>query len=372
MIPILYPEKEWQFGDNGLGRLADALSCEVTEERNGIYQLEMDYPVNGAHYDSIKLNTQIFAIPSATAEGGQPFVIEHIGVSIDNIAHIFATHVSYKMSYYPVKPYKNKAAITAKAALNAVLNNVVGANSFTVVTDKTEKAVFSVEEPASLKSIMFGKDDSLLDMYGGTWEFDRYRATLKAARGRSTDVVIRYGKDLESIEYEASRENLFTGCLPYWKGSAKQSGSDEQQDVFVIPDSVVLSQYASLLPWRRDIAVDVTQMFEEGEVEKDSQPTKQQVIEKGQQYLKENVTGTEDVTIKVELVPMWQAAGNEYMRQFTTIGMCDEVTVYHAPLGLYYTGNVVKTVYDVLADRYTSLEIGLLKPTLTDMIGGKK
>ena len=371
MIPILYGEKEWEFGNNGLGRLSDAIFCEVTEERNGIYQLEMDYPVNGAHYDSIKLNTQIFAIPSATAEGGQPFVIEHIGVSIDNVAHIFATHVSYKMSYYPVKPYKNKSSITAKAALNAVLNNVVGANSFTVTTDKLDKAVFSVEAPTSLKSILLGKEGSLLDLYGGTWEFDRYRATLKAARGRSTDVVIRYGKDLESIEYEASREELFTGCLPYWQGTQK-SGNNDQETVFVFPDSCVKSQYADLLPWRRDIAVDVTQMFDENEVEKDKLPTKQQVIEKGQQYLKENVTGTEEVTIRVELVPLWQVAGNEYMRQFTTIGMCDEVTVYHAPLGLYYTGNVVKTVYDVLSDRYTSLEIGLLKPTLTDIIGDTK
>lgn len=362
MIPILYGEKEWMFGDNGLGRLSDAISCEVTEEKNGVYELTMDYPANGIHFDSIKMNTQIFAVPNAVDESGQPFVIQDIGVSIDGVAHIFATHVSYKMSYYPVKPYKNTSNITAKAALTAVLNNVVGSNSFTVTTDKTNSAVFNMEAPESLKSVLFGKEGSLLDMYGGTWKFDRYNATLKNARGRSTDIIIRYGKDLENIEYEVSREDVFTGCLPYWKGTV------DNHDVFVIPDAVVKSQYADLLPYRRDIPVDVTQMFEEGEFE--TQPTKAQVTAKGVKYLETNVTGTEDITIKVSAVPMWQVAGNESMKQFSELGLCDEVTVFHEPLGLFYSGNVVKTVYDVLGDRYTSLEIGMLKPTLTDVIGG--
>ena len=53
MKPILYPAGETQFQNNGLGRLSDMVKCLVTEERNGQYELEMQYPITGIHYKDI-------------------------------------------------------------------------------------------------------------------------------------------------------------------------------------------------------------------------------------------------------------------------------------------------------------------------------
>lgn len=370
MIPILYPEKEWKFDSNGIGRLSDSKACEVTEERNGVYELEMDYPTNGKHFESIKLNRQILATPDERADHAQPFIIENITKNINHTVHIFATHVSYKMSYIPVKPVSNTSWISAGSAISLVLNKVVGGNPFAIKTDKLDKAVFHLDQPASLKSVLYGMEGSLLDCYGGTWEFDRYVATLKGSRGRKTDIVIRYGKDLDGITYEESREGIFTGVLPYWKGNVQTGGQSESQAVVVVPDSVVTSKYASQVPWRRDIVLDVSSEFSNGEFE--TQPTKEQVAAKGQNYLNKNVNGTEKISIDVSFVPLWQTKRHGELRQFSKLGLCDEVTVIHDPYDIVYTGKVIKTVYDVLLERYKSIEIGFLKPNIVDYIGGKK
>lgn len=53
MIPILYKANEKDFEHNGIGPLVDALSCIVTENRNGTYEAEFVYPTNGALYPQI-------------------------------------------------------------------------------------------------------------------------------------------------------------------------------------------------------------------------------------------------------------------------------------------------------------------------------
>ena len=50
MIPILYDKSEENFTRNGIGFLTDVISCEVTEERNGSYELSISYPITGNIY----------------------------------------------------------------------------------------------------------------------------------------------------------------------------------------------------------------------------------------------------------------------------------------------------------------------------------
>lgn len=53
-IPRIYPDGATQASANGLGRLSDATRLEVTEEINGIFELEMDYPIDGINFELIK------------------------------------------------------------------------------------------------------------------------------------------------------------------------------------------------------------------------------------------------------------------------------------------------------------------------------
>ena len=368
MIPILFPPGEQLYNNNGLGRMYEATHCTVTEERNGIYELSMTYPVDGERFNDINLGCQILARPSDKATRSQPFDIVNIRKTLDSTIEILATHISYRMNFIPVKPVSNSSYITASAAIGLVKNKITGSNPFKISTDKANKAAFHLDEPASLKSVLYGMEGSLLDMYGGTWEFDWFDAKLMSKRGDDTGIKIRYGKDLTGMNYESSNEGIFTGVLPYWRGSV--TVNDTTQDVVVVADApVTVPALAKAMPYARNIVLDVTSDFTEGEFT--DQPTKAQVIAKGKAYLDANATETETINIDVSFVPLWQTDGSE---QHPLIGLCDELTVIHAPMGIQYSGKIVKTEYDVLKDRYQTLGIGLLKPKLSDIIvsGGIK
>ena len=367
MIPVLYPPGETQYNSNGIGRLSDAVSCVVTEERNGVYDLAMTYPVAGEHFDEITLGSQIMAVPSDKATRAQPFDIVNIRKTLDSTIEIVANHISYRMMFIPVKPVTNSSYITASAAIAAVKNKLAGTCPFVITTDIANKAIYHLDEPASLKSVLYGMEGSLLDMYGGTWNFDWYNATLLGQRGENTGITIRYGKDLTGLTYEESQEEIFTGVLPYWRGTV--GSGDEAQDVVVVADApITVSALAATLPYARNVVLDVTSDFADGEYT--DQPTKAQVEAKGRAYLEKNVTETETINIDVSFVPLWQMDYTKTM-QHQRIGLCDGLTIVHGPLGVMYSGKIVKTEYDVLRDRYQKLEIGLLKPKLSDiMIAG--
>ena len=300
MIPILFPPGDTLYSSNGIGRLADAVECVVIEERNGIYQLSMTYPVAGAHFDGITLGSQIMAVPSDKATRAQPFDIVNIRKTLDSSIEIVADHISYRMMYNPVKPVSNSSYITASAAITAVKNKIVGTCPFVISTDVASKAKFHLDEPASLKSVLYGMEGSLLDMYGGTWAFDWYNATLMGKRGENTGITIRYGKDLTGMTYEESQEGIFTGVLPYWRGTV--GSGDQAQDVVVVADSpVTVSSLAADMPYARNIVLDVTSDFADGEYT--DQPTKVQVVDKGRAYLEKNATETETINIDVSFVP---------------------------------------------------------------------
>lgn len=54
IIPVLFPANAVDFSTFGLGALTDTVFCEVTEERNGMFECLLKYPVTGQHYSLIQ------------------------------------------------------------------------------------------------------------------------------------------------------------------------------------------------------------------------------------------------------------------------------------------------------------------------------
>ena len=69
MIPILFGAQEKKYDSNGLGGLSDAITCTVTEERNGKFELELTYPITGTLYSEIKTSAQVMACLLYTSHG---------------------------------------------------------------------------------------------------------------------------------------------------------------------------------------------------------------------------------------------------------------------------------------------------------------
>ena len=219
MKPILFAENSTTFTTNGIGRLSDAISCIVIEERNGQYELEMVYPIDGQHYSDIGIRKIIVAIPSDGASL-QAFRIYQMSKPINGKVTINARHITYDLSKNTSMPFSVAASPTACASTLAGLkSNAVETCPFTFWTDVTTGASYTQTVPGSIKSRLGGVEGSVLDQFGGEFEWDNWTVKLHNQRGRlatTTGLSLRYGKNITDITQEENIAETVTGVVPYW------------------------------------------------------------------------------------------------------------------------------------------------------------
>ena len=229
MKPILFAENSTVFTSNGIGRLSDAISCVVTEERNGQYELTMEYPSTGIHFDEIKLRAIIVAKPSEGASN-QPFRIYNISRPINGRVTIDAQHLSYDLSKNVAMPFEVTASGTACASTLAGLKtNAVETCPFTFTTDVNTVASYHQTVPASIRQRLGGIEGSVLDQFGGEYEFDGYTVNLHKDRGEEKNIPLRYGKNITDIKQEENISNTITGIVPYWTDSEGNTVTGDAQ-----------------------------------------------------------------------------------------------------------------------------------------------
>lgn len=347
---LLYAPEETGFADNGLGALPDAVSCEVTEERNGLFELTMQYPITGLHYDEIKNRCFIMAKPNPT-DNSQPFRVYQITRPLNGIVTVYAAHISYDLSGIVLSPFTASSAAQAMAEIPAHSSTE---NPFTFWTDKGTTAEFSVSVPSSVRSIMGGSTGSLLDVYGGEYAYDRYTVRLYNQRGQDNGVTIRYGKNLTDLIQEENIQNVYTGVYPYWSA---------QEDYLELPEKVVYAE--GTYSFTRILALDLSGEFEE-------KPTEEQLREQAQTYMENNRIGVPSVSLTVSFVQLEQTEEYKNTALLERVSLCDAVSVQFPQLGVQASAKCVKTVYDVLNDRYTSVELGDAKVNIADTIAGQQ
>lgn len=331
MRPILYDETETSYSKNGLGVLTDAISCTVTQERNGSYELEMEYPVLGIHFDDLKLQRIILAKPDESSRN-QPFRIYDISKPLLGNVTVSARHVAYDLMGIPVKPFKS---LSAPAAMQALTDNAAADCPYTFETDKETEATMTVGVPMSIWELLGGSEGGILDVYGGEYEFDRYKVKLHKARGSNNGVVIRYGKNLVDLTQEESCENVYTGVYPYW--------TDTEGALVQLPEYVLNAE--GTYPVTRILPLDLSDEWENA-------PTVEQLRTRATKYMTDNQIGVPRVSLTVDFVQD---------SQIEQVGLCDTVTIYFETLGVSSTAKCVATEYDVLRERYNSIDIGYVK-----------
>lgn len=349
MTPILFPPDATDYSTQGIGALADAITCKVSEALNDEYELEMTYPASGRRYADIKNRCLIYCAPDPY-RSAQPFRIYRITRPLNGVITVYAEHISYDLSGVPVNAF---LATGAQAALSGLKSNAAVSNPFTFWTDISSDGEFSVAVPSSTRSVLGGSEGSILDTFGGEYEWDGFTVRLRSRRGQDNGVRIAYGKNLTDIEQDENISNLATGVIGYWAGS---DGELVQTLVVNAPGTYNFS---------RVITVDFSSDFEE-------QPTVEQLQERAQKYVEDNDIGVPDVSISVSWAQLEQYSGYEGLSLLERVSLGDTVTVEFPPLGVEATARVVKTVYDALHDRYESAEIGSVKATIADTIADQQ
>lgn len=376
MIPILYTSDETRFITNGIGRLSDCTRCIVTEERNGIYECEFDYPLTGVHFEEIQMG-RIIGCTHDDKHDIQPFVIYSRTVpDLNGIVTFNAHHISYALNEVVVMPF---TATSVTDAMSKLKTKSVNTNPFTFWTDKTTVGDFNVTVPKAIRGLLAGEEGSLLDIYGaGDYEFDKFTVKLHAHRGLDSDVEIRYSKNLIDLNETIDAGSEYDAIVPYW--------ADSEGNLVMLPEVVLV--YSGLQPrlaYLTDhnliiirtetdepievpyyeihaVPYDMSSDFQEKPSVTALRNAARNKFENSNAWLpKENLT--------IDFVQLWQT---EEFKEYTAaqrVSLCDTVSVYYPAAGIVKVKQqVIKVVYNVLLDRYDSIELGQLRNSLGQTI----
>lgn len=347
MIPILYDKTEISFTNNGICRLRDCISAVVVEERNSVYELDFDYPVNGANYEQIECG-RIVGVTHDEDGDLQPFEIVSVSRPIDGIVSFHCVHISYRQSQMTV----SGTNINSLADAFNLLKTAKPSNPFTYEADFTSTGYMASADgtPRTVRQMLGGVRGSILDAYGGEYEWDKFTVRLHRNRGEIKDFAIRYGVNLLKYDDETDYQNTFTSCVPFWK--------NEDQLVTAEVSSGEIGYNGNDIR----IPLDLSEKFENA-------PTIAQLEEAGRSYMQRNNTNVPAQSISVDFVRLSELGEYENLKDLLTCKLCDSITVIFPMYGVRASFKIVRTEWDVLADRYNEMELGSLRTTLAEALG---
>lgn len=358
VIPILYAEDEKLFATMGFGGLSEAVSCRVLWKINGLYELEMEYPVSGRRFAELKSRRIIWAGVGPDEEP-QPFRIYHIRKPILGLCKIFARHVVYDLMGYTVRPFTAEGLSAALQQLQS--GATVQDHDFEIGTDMASGAVCTADTPRSVWSMLGGQRGSLLDTYGGEWLFDGYSASLRERLGEDLGVVVRYGKNLQTLEQDENLANCWTAVQPYWY--------DELEGTLVTLPEETIS--AGTFDYTRVLTLDLSGEFAEP-------PTEEQLRTRAMRYISDNHVGEPSVGLDISFIPLNQTEEYKGRGFLDKIHKGDTVWVEFptsfdpktgAPRAFVQTSaRAVQYVWLPIEEKYESVRIGGVKADFVDAV----
>lgn len=353
MIPILYDGTKTvdvilSDKTNGLGRMADAISCKVEENRNGSYTLELEYPVKGIHYSDIALGN-ILKCTGSQYSGIQMFRISKITVPMNGKITVYANHISYDLNKTSVLPC---SATGIQNTLTIIKSKSVAPTPFEFSSDiDNSYSKFSNSIPQSIRSILGGVEGSVLDTFGGEYEFDNLTVKLHAHRGSDRGVRIVYGKNLTDLKQEINLENFYTAVMPY-------AIDQNQNTILGSLHTIVKSDEPRIMN------LDLSNRFSGTQTE----PTASQIDSYCDSYIKANNLNHPKINIEVSFIALSQTEEYKDLLPAEQVSLCDTVHVSFPKLGIIADAKVIKTTWNVLLDRYDSIELGDAKRSFGNTI----
>ena len=353
----IYEQDEETFESNGLGSMIDALSCKVTEEINGIFELEMEYPVDGLHFNEIELGRLLTANPNQYSRP-QPFRIYNISKPHSGKVTVNAAHISYDLSFLTVAPFKAGSCQGVLAKMRYANGGSADVyHRFSFWTDIYDYTEMQTKTPMSIRSVLGGGDNSVLALYGGEFEFDGYNVKLWKQRGTDKGTVIRYGKNLTSLKQDSNCNNMFTAVRPYWFKETE----NEAEGGLVTCGIVHID---GVFDYTKILLLDMTSYFDDG-----VKPTQEELRSATIDYINYVALDQPIVSLQVSFVQLSDSLEYQDIKLLEEIKLGDYVTVQFPKLNIDAKGiECIKTVFNVLSQRYDSIDLGSPQPSLSSTI----
>ena len=239
MIPVLYPATQLTYTTNGIGRLVDAISCIVTEELNGVFELEMEYPVNGKYYPQIRNGGIIGVVYNGKL---QPFDINKVTVSLDGICTVNASHVSNRTAFAWISGGRNYQTLDQMIYRLNHSGQVPYVYNFVYSTDIVSAGTIYAELKECAKSLVA----RLAVAFQGEIEYDVRDVKILARRGTDTGIIVSYGKNISDMERELDWSSTWNAICPYWdSGTASNSPYTPSTAIQPVPQTPVIPKYVN-------------------------------------------------------------------------------------------------------------------------------
>ena len=358
MKPILYKANEATFETYGLGEI-DATKALVTRERNGNYTLYIEYPASG-RLASVFKNDMRIKSDAGLRTKNQTFYISRILKSSKGIIKIYAKHISHLTEFMAIR---NKTIVngTASSALSIWASNTLGGIRFDTWSDITtsNRTSWDIANVKNAREALGGKEGSILDVWGGEFEFDNTTIRLHKQLGRKSPIVLEYGRNILSAEDEQDIGSTYTSIYPYATYTPDSTGSTDGHSEAItveLPEKYIDSKYVGLYNERRVEIVDFSSSFKEKEV-----PTADKLRNLANAYIINNNVGLPKINTKIEYVDLSKAQDHASNQILEEAELCDIVHIYYPPIGITSEdGKLTTIVFDVLRGVNDSVEVGTI------------
>ena len=345
MIPVIFKPGEKDFTTNGLGRLIDATRCEITEEANGKYELEMDYPAISRFSDYFENGYQIKAKPNDLEEYHIFEIKQTFKDTFTNSIVIYAQSRTYKLGNRQVRlvTVDNR---NGSEAMKLIEQNMDEPCDIKLHSD-INTASSTIFEARNVLNCIAGEQGSLLQYWGGEIKREPFKLSLLRRRGRDNVGTVRYGKDLKGLTIKFDWQSIVTKVLPF---AELQSGADgTSQRIY---GNAVKSEYISKYP---DVYAQYIQFTEDQGVKDIASLNK--VASK---YFTTLYPGSDKPKVSIEL-EIEKLTDSEEAKEFAKMrnyNLFDTFTVYHKLYDIDIQTKVTGIVYDALAEKTIKITAG--------------
>ena len=360
--PILYKANETNFEHLGVSVLSDASKCHVSREKNGIYILEFDYPINGKDVEKIKEGMYIKSDAGYRTKN-QRFIVSKI-TKTQNEFKIYCQHISQvKTTMNAIRPDITVTSVSAVGALRAWRDNLLDSREeFFVQSDIStlNSTTWKVENIENARDALGGKAGSILDVWGGEYEFDNLNITLHRSMGIDNPTIIAYGKNLLDLEQEQSILETYTSVFPF----KKYTDDNNREQLITLPEILLDSTHLNKFTHRRILKVDFSS--------DENLKTVEQLRSKAKSYIKSNNVGVPKTNLKINYQDLSKVEGVFDNPALEQIDLCDRLKVYYNELEiLNENAKVVKVIWDVILEENHEIEVGDGRSSFTDSTSAK-
>ena len=350
----LFNSDETNFNTLGICSLNQCLSCTVTEELNGSYELTMTYHMDSKGFNELKHRRIIYAKPNPYSLE-QPFRIYSISTPINRVVTVNAAHISYDLSGYVVEPFNS-------TSIHEVVNSIKAKALMEVpfsfyATGDLDPGEINLKTPESVRSII---GNHILQVHKPEMEYNHNEVYFKQHRGSNNGVAIKYGKNLLDISHEEDCVNVYTDVYPFWHGTRYDAESGDREEILVTLTNKLIKVNENF-DFTNVLILDLSSNYQE-------EPSEEQLIKDTEKYIKDNKIGEPSVSITVDFMQLTSSEEYHKYRLLDKVMLGDDVIIEFNEANIHATCRCIKTTYSPILNKYTEIELGEARRQLADRI----